>query len=167
MSPWREADCKGKEVNTNGDNASNTLGMCLMRYADVLLMKAEAMIALNGEGDATAKELLGKIRQRAGLAATNDASWKELKLQRRLELAFEFMPSRHIDLIRWGDAKETYAKPTQKVVSHYDYSSNTVVIDGVQNFDEGRTFDPVINQVFPIPAKAFDGTINLKQNIGY
>ena len=58
-----------------------------MRYADVLLMKAEAMIALNGEGDATAKELLGKIRQRAGLAATNDASWKELKLQRRLELA--------------------------------------------------------------------------------
>lgn len=167
MSPWREADCKGKEVNTNGDNASNTLGMCLMRYADVLLMKAEAMIALNGEGDATAKELLGKIRQRAGLAATNDASWKELKLQRRLELAFEFMPSRHIDLIRWGDAKETYAKPTQKVVSHYDYSSNTVVIDGVQNFDEGRTFDPVINQVFPIPAKAFDGTINLKQNVGY
>ena len=52
-------------------------------------------------------------------------------------------------------------------MSHYDYSSNTVVIDGVQNFDEGRTFDPVINQVFPIPAKAFDGTINLKQNIGY
>lgn len=167
MSPWKGADCKGKEVNTNGNNASNTLGMSLIRFADVLLMKAEALIYKNGEGDATAKEYLGKIRQRAGLAATNTATWEELKLQRRLELAFEFMPSRHIDLVRWGDAKETYAKPTQKVVSHYDWNTSTVVIDGIENFDNGRTFDPVVNQVFPIPASAFDGAVNLKQNIGY
>lgn len=172
MSPWRERDCKGKDVNTNGNNSSNTLGMCLMRFADVLLMKAEAMIALNGEGDAAAKDCLGKIRSRAGLAAANDASWNELKLQRRLELAFEFMPSRHIDLIRWGDAQETYAKPTQKMTYHIeynwsDYYNSPVVQDGPENYDEGRTFDPVINQVFPIPSKAFDGTVNLKQNIGY
>ena len=84
------------------------------------------------------------------------------------------MPSRHIDLIRWGDAKETYAKPTQKMKFHVDWDGNwsnyytaPVVIDGPENYDEGRTFDPEINQVFPIPAKAFDGTINLKQNIGY
>ena len=30
LSPWEEADCKGKEVNSNGDNASNTLGTCLL-----------------------------------------------------------------------------------------------------------------------------------------
>ena len=167
MSPWKEADCKGKDVNTNGNNASNTLGMCLIRYADVLLMRAEALIAKNGEGNSEAKELIGKIRSRAGLSADNSATWTELKLQRRLELAFEFMPSRHIDLIRWGDAKETYAKPTQKIVSHYDYDTGTVVVDGPANFDEGRTFDPVVNQVFPIPSRAFDGAVNLKQNQGY
>lgn len=167
MSPWENADCIGKEVNTNGNNASNTLGMCLMRYADVLLMRAEALIALNGEGNSEAKQLLGQIRSRAGLAADNAGDWAELKLQRRLELAFEFMPSRHIDLIRWGDAKETYAKPTQKITSHYDAATKTVVIDGPVNFDEGRIFDPVVNQVFPIPARAFSGSVNLKQNQGY
>ena len=39
---------KCKEVNSNGDNASNTLGTCLIRFADVLLMKAEALIWKTG-----------------------------------------------------------------------------------------------------------------------
>lgn len=42
LSPWEEADCVGKDVNPNGDNASNTLGMCLMRYADVLVPTSES-----------------------------------------------------------------------------------------------------------------------------
>ena len=76
------------------------------------------------------------------------------------------MPSRHLDMVRWGDAKETYAKPTQRVNSHWDYDLQ-VVIDAPSNYDNGRTFDPVINQVFPIPVTAFNGTVNLTQNQGY
>ncbi len=167
VSPFREYSDRGKEFSTNGNDQSNTLGMCLIRYADVLLMKAEAQIALNGEGNAAAKECLGQIRSRAGLSAENPATWDELKLQRRLELAFEFMPSRHIDLIRWGDAEKTYAQPTWRINSHYDSATGTVVIDSPSKYDNGRTFDPVVNQVFPIPAAAFDGSVNLKQNIGY
>ncbi|MDE6872209.1 MAG: RagB/SusD family nutrient uptake outer membrane protein [Bacteroidales bacterium] len=167
MSPWKEADCIGKEVNTNGNNSSNTLGMCFMRFADVLLMKAEALIATKGEGDAEAKTLLNRIRKRARLPENSPATWAELKNQRRCELAFEFMPSRHIDLVRWGDAKEVYAQPTLKVTSSYNWSTGEVdVVTGV-HYDEGRTFDPVVNQVFPIPVAAFDGSVNLKQNIGY
>ena len=120
LSPWEEADCKGKEVNSNGDNASNTLGTCLIRFADVLLMKAEALIWKNGEGDAEAKQLLNRIRKRARLPENSPATKAELKNQRRCELAFEFMPSRHLDMVRWGDAKETYAKPTQRVVDPVD-----------------------------------------------
>ena len=41
------------------------------------------------------------------------------------------------------------------------------VIDAPSNYDNGRTFDPVINQVFPIPVTAFNGTVNLTQNQGY
>lgn len=96
LSPWEEADCKGKEVNSNGDNASNTLGTCLIRFADVLLMKAEALIWKNGEGDAEAKQLLNRIRKRARLPENSPATKAELKNQRRCELAFEFMPSRHL-----------------------------------------------------------------------
>lgn len=167
LSPWEEADCVGKDVNPNGDNASNTLGMCLMRYADVLLMKAEALIWTKGEGDAEAKQLLNRIRKRARLEENSTATKAELKNQRRCELAFEFMPSRHLDMVRWGDAKEVYAEPTRRVNSHWDSATQTVVIDEPSDYDQGRTFDPVINQVFPIPVTAFNGTVNLKQNIGY
>ena len=167
LSPWEEADCVGKDVNPNGDNASNTLGMCLMRYADVLLMKAEALIWTKGEGDAEAKQLLNRIRKRARLEENSTATKAELKNQRRCELAFEFMPSRHLDMVRWGDAQEVYAEPTRRVNSHWDSATQTVVIDEPSNYDQGRTFDPVINQVFPIPVTAFNGTVNLKQNIGY
>ena len=167
LSPWEEADCVGKDVNPNGDNASNTLGMCLMRYADVLLMKAEALIWTKGEGDAEAKQLLNRIRKRARLEENSTATKAELKNQRRCELAFEFMPSRHLDMVRWGDAKEAYAEPTRRVNSHWDSETQTVVIDEPSDYDQGRTFDPVINQVFPIPVTAFNGTVNLKQNIGY
>lgn len=167
MSPFREKSDIGKEYSANGNDQSNTLGMCLIRYADVLLMKAESQIALNGEGNAVAKECLGKIRSRAGLSSENPATWDELKLQRRLELAFEFMPSRHVDLIRWGDAEKTYAQPTWRINSHYDSTTGEVVIDAPSKYDEGRTYNPEVNQVFPIPAAAFDGSVNLKQNIGY
>lgn len=167
MSPWKEANCVGLEVNTNGNNASNTLGMCFMRFADVLLMKAEALIALNGEGNSEAKALLNRIRKRARLPENSPATWAELKNQRRCELAFEFMPSRHIDLIRWGDAQKVYAEPTLKVTSSYNWSTYQVDVVTDVHYDEGRTFDPVKNQVFPLPLKAFDGSVNMVQNIGY
>lgn len=167
LSPWESADCIGKYVNSDGDNASNKLGMCLMRFADILLMKAEALIWTKGEGDAEAKDLLNMIRKRARLPQTSPATKDELKNQRRCELAFEFMPSRHLDMVRWGDAEKEYAKPTEKLLSHFDIITGTVVIDGPANYDEGRKFDPNKNHVFPIPVKAFNGTVNLKQNIGY
>ena len=167
LSPWEGADCIGKEVNSNGDNASNTLGTSLIRFADVLLMKAEALIWKNGEGDAEAKALLNRIRKRARLPENSPATKAELKNQRRCELAFEFMPARHLDMVRWGDAKTEYAKPTRRANSHWDAATQTVVIDAPSNYDNGRTFNPEINQVFPIPVTAFNGSVNLVQNKGY
>lgn len=167
MSPWEDANCITVHVNENSDNSSNDLGMSLIRFADVLLMKAEALIALNGEGDATAKECLNRIRKRAGLPENSSATWAQLKNERRCELAFEFMPSRFVDIVRWGDAQKICAEPTYGLASHWDANSQTVVIDGPVKYDEGRTFDPEKNHVFAIPAAAFDGSMELKQNQGY
>ena len=150
-----------------GTKSDGYLPYIYLRYADVLLMKAEALIWTKGEGDAEAKQLLNRIRKRARLEENSTATKAELKNQRRCELAFEFMPSRHLDMVRWGDAKEAYAEPTRRVNSHWDSETQTVVIDEPSDYDQGRTFDPVINQVFPIPVTAFNGTVNLKQNIGY
>ena len=78
----------------------------LLRYADVLLMNAEANNELGQT--ATAITYLNQIRNRAGLTATKAASqidvrnaiWKE----RRLELALEH--DRFFDLVRTGRAAQ-------------------------------------------------------------
>ncbi|WP_338645278.1 RagB/SusD family nutrient uptake outer membrane protein [Flavobacterium sp. KS-LB2] len=80
-----------------------------LRYAEVLLMKAEA---LNELGQTTAAiPLLNQIRTRAGLGNTTAVSqgdvrtaiWKE----RRVEMAFEH--DRFFDLVRTGQAVAAFA----------------------------------------------------------
>lgn len=166
MSPWEAADCIGKTVNTNGDNASNRLGTVLIRYADVLLMKAEALIWSKGEGNAEAKALLNQIRKRAGLAENSNATKEELKNERRCELAFEFQPSRHVDLVRWGDAQAAYAKPLHGVRTILNDKGEFVGTEEVEIWP-ARQFDPKKHHVFPIPAAEIKKSKHLKQNIGY
>lgn len=76
----------------------------IIRYADVLLMAAEAY-SRGGLGDAQAQKYLNEVRSRAGLneitstgGALTTAIWEE----RRLELAFE--GHRFFDLVRTGQA---------------------------------------------------------------
>jgi len=97
-----------------------------LRYAEVLLMKAEALNELGLTAQAI--PLLNQIRNRAELGDTpavsqadvRTAIWKE----RRVELAFEF--DRFFDLVRTGQAKAAFE------------------IDG-KVFTEGK------NELFPIP----------------
>ena len=91
------------------------LNYTYMRYADVLLMKAEAFNELNNADSARAN--LNKVRQRArnsfdgnapaGLLADVTTSNKDqlrtaIQKERRTELAQEF--HRYFDLMRWGKA---------------------------------------------------------------
>ena len=162
ISPWETGSYS--EVSNQRDKLWNTLNCCLMRYADVMLMKAEALVWTKGEGEAEAKNLLDDIRERAGLPRDSRATKAQLQNERRCELAFEFQPSRHIDVVRWGLAEEYYSKPLHSVVSK--------MVDGRIETEEvevypGRTFNPTYNKVFPIPQTAFNGTVNLTQNKGY
>ncbi|GGE99140.1 RagB/SusD family nutrient uptake outer membrane protein [Flavobacterium limi] len=71
----------------------------LIRFADVLLMAAEANLLAGNTTDA--QKYFTKVRDRVDLpvkTVTLDA----IKTERRLELAFEGF--RFLDLIRWGDA---------------------------------------------------------------
>lgn len=104
---------------SNGDRTS--ANWVMLRYADVLLMFAEAEYFLNGNTEA-AREALNRVRRRgygydpdAPVAAGNvevaaltsepntkpeDGICKEIVLERTLELAHEGL--RKYDLIRWG-----------------------------------------------------------------
>lgn len=74
-----------------------------IRYAEVLLNCAEAGIKL---GKTDAAGYINEIRNRAGLDNyTGSDLWEEMKLQRRLEFAFENPGFRYFDLIRWGESE--------------------------------------------------------------
>ena len=86
------------EESFNGDDWESNKNIRILRYAEVLLMNAEAALKVGGD----AATPLNAVRHRAGLgdAPVVDlmAVWKE----RRVELAFEH--DRYFDLVRQGRA---------------------------------------------------------------
>lgn len=109
----------------------------LYRYADVLLMKAEAKVRNGESGD----EQLNAVRSRAGMPSLA-ATLANILDERLLELVWEGW--RRQDMIRFG----TYCAP-------YD-------IHTPSSADKKR-----YTIVFPIPEKARELNPNLAQNPGY
>ena len=159
MYEYSYPNALGTYINTNGDKPTTTYNVPLMRYAEVLLMKAEAQIMLGQNGD----QAINSVRQRAGLAAIQGAVLKDLKQERRSELAGEFA-NRHFDLVRWGDAQSTYAKPLYGRI-HQDRSNPDSPYQ-IQPIWEARNFDPSYMHVWPIPNTAVLSS-GINQNIGW
>ena len=114
-----------------------------LRYAEVLLMKAEALNELNQTPAAIL--LLNQIRNRAGLANTTAVSQGDVKTaiwkERRVEMAFEH--DRFFDLVRTGQAAAAFAV-------------------------DGKTFTVGKNELFPIPDSFIRQAAGLSsQNPGY
>ncbi len=170
MEPFEplEADKKGY-INCNSSRPRTRLGQVMLRYADVLLMKAEALIAKNGgNAVADAAALINQVRVRAGLPGDSTGSLAELKQERKVEFAYEFQPSRLLDLIRWGDAAAVFNNPTHACNFTVDGSGVvTVEYDNPTKIFDARTFNPSTHHVVPIPTRAFNGTVSLVQNNGY
>ncbi len=97
------------------DQASTDVNIRYLRYAEVLLIKAEAMNEL-GQTSA-AIPFLNQVRNRAGIGNTPAVSQADVKAdiwkQRRLELAFEH--DRWFDLVRTGQAAAAMAADGGKV----------------------------------------------------
>lgn len=90
------------QINNSG--GADWINHRILRYADVILLKAEAA---NEQGDpGTAKNLVNMIRDRAGapeITATDQSTLRTIiKNERRWEFAMEGY--RFYDLVRWGDA---------------------------------------------------------------
>jgi hypothetical protein len=83
-----------------------------MRYADVLLMAAEANILKPSPDNTKARGYINQVRTRAGLGAAPEADaalFDRIVKERHMELAFEGW--RYMDLMRWiKNAKMTEAQ---------------------------------------------------------
>ena len=151
MEPFSYANPIPTHVNPNGDNGTTDLNVPLMRYAEVLLIKAEAVISLTGAGAGDTE--LNKIRVRAGLSPKTGMTMVDLKRERRNELAGEWA-DRHRDLVRWGDAQTAYAKPL------HDFDGSVIW--------PARSFDPQVHNVWAVPQREIDNSAGMiKQNAGW
>lgn len=128
----------------------------LIRYADVLLLKAEAYAMDNQPGPA--QMALNEVRVRAGLAEitpTGNALMAAIRQERFVELAFE--GHRYFDLIRWGEAVANAELGVQVPATFEDGDPAHY----------GDNFDFAKHQVFPIPISDIAAATNMTQNDGY
>lgn len=128
---------------------ASALNFCLIRYADILLLKAEALIETNSSLD-TARQLINMVRAKADRSIdgsytpvelnpmkanyyvgqypaegwNQDYARKAVRMERRLELAME--GNRWFDLVRWGNVLEVvnnYMQSEAKLRPYYEGAS--------------------------------------------
>ncbi|WP_303317059.1 RagB/SusD family nutrient uptake outer membrane protein [Flavivirga abyssicola] len=159
MYEFQFADAIGNTVNPNGDHPSTDYNVPLLRYAEILLIKAEALIMQGQNGDIP----LNMVRERAGLAPITSATMDDLKQERRVELAGEFA-NRHFDLIRWGDAESAYAQPLHGRI-HTDRADPDSPYT-IQEVWPARNFNPDVMHIWPIPNTVIESS-GIPQNKGW
>jgi hypothetical protein len=144
---------------TQGPVANNNIGtnVRLIRFADVLLMAAEANNRKASPDDVKALQYINRVRTRVTLPAltvTGDALFAAIKLERRLELMFE--GHRYHDLIRWKDAA-VVLKDQGKLIPKGDGTYYSVPDAG---FKER-------NYLWPIPETEMNVNSKMTQNPGF
>lgn len=117
----------------------------VIRYADVLLMLAEASYQLDGDADGSGLAALNEVRTRAGMPTISTLTPKAIVHERDLELSTE--GHRYNDIVRW-------------------------MYDPNFGIDLGKLFNNNFNKdknyTFPIPQAEIDANKGvLKQNPGW
>jgi len=153
-------DFKGHYIHKYFDkNAIDELGQSdlnwtIYRYADVLLMYAEAQVNTDGTANQTALNGLNLIRTRAGLPAFTDTGKekfeKEVWDQRYFELCYENKT--------WFDILRT------RLIRN-DETGNYTPFIGYKT-RAGKTYSET-QLLFPLPLRETQTNPNLEQNPGY
>ena len=136
-----EVDNTTSSLNHNNDKV-------FWRYADALLLAAEAKVRMGQSGDAEVNE----IRDRVQAGQKSNVTLQDILDERMLEFSYEGM--RRQDQIRFG----TYTEPTtdRYAGGHHNVATGDYVVDNT-----GFT------TVFPIPTSVLELNTKLTQNPGY
>ena len=149
----------------------------IMRYAEVLLMAAEAHFQSGNSSKAL--EYVNDIRSRAQLEELNSITMDDIKTEKRLELCYE--GCRYQDLIRWGDA-QTYLSeqgaeiPQLGYFAQTDENGNALTDENGNAIYEFELRWPYTNNTYgfkdkhrllPIPLTEIEVNSNMEQNEGW
>lgn len=147
----------------------------ILRFADVLLMYAEACNELGQDGEA--QEALNRVRNRAKLpsvTATGTQLRDAIRQERRLELAFE--QNRLYDIRRWKDdsGQPVIASILGPNGSFVQWNTNPETRDQLEwenqgeASDKGITFNVNRDLLFPIPLyEITQSNGSIEQNPGW
>lgn len=164
--PRKYADLSG------ADSYNVSLNTILMRYADILLMRAEALIEQGNTGQEV-YDLIDQVRTRAGMPKVEDVEGtglsqdqlrKILRHERRVEFFME--GTRYADMLRWKDQSlvhDVYGYVTSKLSDPSDPSKWVFETEkkSTRNFDSSKGW------LWPIPQVEMQNNKLLEQNPGY
>ncbi|MEO8335895.1 MAG: RagB/SusD family nutrient uptake outer membrane protein [bacterium] len=148
------------DVTDKADRGNGGIDMMLMRFADVLLMYAEAKVSL-GQPDASALAAINLVRVRAGMPALAAVTEADVRYERRVELAFEGL--RIFDIRRWKIAATVMPATAVFGIDYLNASGAKVTASQPAS---ARAF-PARAYLWPIPQSERDLNPSLTQNAGY
>lgn len=156
VTKWVDLD--GKEA----DRVLSDKNLTIIRYADLLLMRAEALIEKNTNLQ-KAVDILNEIRDRARMPknvelASQEVLREKLRHERRVELAMEGL--RYYDIIRWRICDKVKNGPV------YGFAKMNESGKRENIFMENRVWKDYM-YLWPIPQDAIDLNKNLTQNPGW
>ena len=125
----------------------------ITRYADALLMYAEALMLLDQKSDAL--PYINEVRTRAGVPILTDPDTLNIDVilhERRMELAFE--GHRYFDLVRTGKAVE---KISYALLTKIDYDNQINRVGPIELYQ----------LLLPVPVTEIAKDPTLSQNEGY
>ena len=148
------------ETAANSTNAfDNSQDFYVLRYAEVLLTRAEALLESGSYTEQVVRDLINQVRVRAtmpkveaveGTGLTKQQLIDIVRHERRVETAFEGL--RYYDLKRWGILKE-------RTVDTY-MNNDKIQAPAIQN----RIFTSPKHNVWPIPQREIDINSSLIQH---
>lgn len=144
----------------------------VMRYAEVLLLAAEANVRSTSGSQTDALSYINKVRDRAQLPPLGAVTLEDIQKEKRLELWGE--GTRFLDLVRWGIAEDYLGVPDGSMempgftAIHdndnpdiYEWHVSTEYVNVTRGYVEGQ------HNVLPIPDKEIMQNKNLEQNPGW
>lgn len=126
-----------------------------IRYADVLLMYAEAVVSGGKQGTMSAVDAFNRVRERANMPSVGGLTLDVIKNERVLEFALE--GHRFYDLLRWGDLAERFHELERTDPNFKQFISDTDYEGFIANKHEW----------LPIPISEIESNPKAKQNPGY
>jgi hypothetical protein len=160
-----------KYYDPTASNYNSGLNLIMIRYAEVLLMYAEAKNELGQLDAGVWNTTIGALRVRAGFtdagataypAATTDQLRAIVRRDRRAELAFESL--RAFDIRRYKIADQVMNKPVRGIkvtAGGFNTDDNGYIIV------ENRVFNNPKHYLWPVPTFERDQNTNLGQNQGW